>query len=116
MLGFFLITVKNQQEKKKGNHVFVCMEVITKQKRSNSLHLHIWLSVRCVYICMHDKYRENKKEISRERIEQSNSKGMNELQGENMCQKKTLFNVDRRTSTVFFVVNNKKKDVLIDHT
>jgi hypothetical protein len=107
MLEYFLITAKNKR--KDRNHVFVCMEVITKQKRSNSLHLHIWLSVRCVYICMHDKYRENKKEISRERIEQSNSKGMNELQGESMCQKKTLFNVDRRTSTVFLWSITRKR-------
>jgi hypothetical protein len=38
MLEFFLITVKNKQEKKR-NHVFVCMEMITitEQKRIISL-------------------------------------------------------------------------------
>jgi len=74
-------------------------------------------SYRCMYICMHGKQRQNKKKRYPRKKEQSNSKEMNGLQRESVCVKRRLCSMlIGEQALFFFVFNNKKKDVLIDHT
>jgi len=66
MLGFFLITVKNQQEKKKKT--FVCVHGSDNKKEAALfVGMYSHKTYRCMCICKDDKHRERTKEKEREK-------------------------------------------------